>query len=47
MIFFFLIHSTISILITGANNLSVVSFEDNVLLLQSMLSAFVFEIIGC
>ena len=48
--FFFFLYTTVTtlfwLLITGANHLLVVSFEDNPLLLQSMLSTFVFEIIG-
>ena len=46
MIFFFLYATLYWFLITGANYLSVVSFEDNPLLHQRMLSAFVFEITG-
>ena len=43
LIFFFLYTTLFWLLITGANHLSMVAFEDNAFLLQSMLSAFVFE----
>ena len=46
MIFFFLYTTLFWLLITGANHLSVVSFEDNPFLLQRLLSALVFEITG-